>query len=287
MRKVYFEQGSEDWLSWRKGRLTATDAPMLMGVSPYVSAYKGWQRKVGLASEQKRTPAMERGNRDEPIARDLFISEFGINMTPCCVESDNYNFMGASLDGISDCGRYILEIKSQYSIELQTRGIRIDHMYQMQHQMLCGDGTIEKCFYVSHWDGKNLTYEVLPDPNWIEKYLPEAKKYWKGVVFHEAPPMSSKDYRDMNQDETWVSLAQSYRSIDEQIKQLTEQKDSMKERIIELCGDDSCHGMGIKVMRKLVKGRVDYESIPEIASLDLEHYRKAPSASWTIMIDKK
>ncbi len=188
MRKVEFEQGSPEWLEWRRGLLTATDAAMLLGLSPYVTPYQGWQRKKGLIPEQVSNAAMERGHRDEPIARDLFIKEYGINMTPCCVESDEFNFIGSSLDGLSDCGRYILEVKSQRPVE------RIPdlHMMQMQHQMISTDNLVEKAFYVSHWDGKNTTFEAYPDPEWKKMYIPKAREYWKGVIFYDPPPLMSK-----------------------------------------------------------------------------------------------
>ena len=153
MSKILLEQGSEAWLQWRKGRLTGTDAPMLMGVSPYVTPYQGWQRKLGLLEEQKVNPAMLRGHRDEPIARDLFISLKGINMEPCCVESVDYNFIVASLDGMSDCGKYIMEIKSngdEYHQNLKKEVPEIPefHIMQMQHQLLASGA--KKCFYCSY-----------------------------------------------------------------------------------------------------------------------------------------
>ena len=98
MRRVEFDQGSSEWLQWRKGLLTATDAPMLMRASPYATPYQGWQRKTGHAQEQQENEAMRRGKRDEPIAREWFIKEYGIHMESCCIESYTYNFIGASLD---------------------------------------------------------------------------------------------------------------------------------------------------------------------------------------------
>lgn len=63
MKIVNFEQGSEEWLTWRKGRLTATDAAALLGKSRYVTPYKAWQRKIGQAPEQIVTGYAERTKR--------------------------------------------------------------------------------------------------------------------------------------------------------------------------------------------------------------------------------
>ena len=285
MRIVNFEQGSEEWLKWRRSLLTATDAAMLLGLSPYVTPYKGWQRKLGLAEEQKTNAAMERGHRDEPIARALFIEEFGINMTPCCVESDDHNFIGASLDGLSDCGEIILEIKSQRPVEK----IPDLHMMQMQHQMLSTDKRAKKAFYVSHWEGVNTTFEAFPDPEWVANYLPKAAEFWKGVLFFEPPAMTDKDYKLMNDSLSWNNLADQYRTTVANIKALEDKKDFLRKEIIKLCNDENCTGGGIKALRKVSKGRVDYEEllgILNISEATVNQYRKPSSSTWTILLDK-
>lgn len=284
MRKIELDQGSLEWLTWRKGLITATEAGCIMGVNPYCSVYKSWQRKIGLIAEQEETEPMRRGKRDEPIARDLFIKERGINMIPCCVESSTYNFLGASLDGLSTCGRYLLEIKSQQNFN----GVLPEYHYaQMQHQMLCSDGAIEKGYYVSHWEGKNITLEVLPDHAWMKTYIEKATDYWKCVVFFESPEMQASDYRNMNCDAAWNFSAIQYKSICDKIKALEDLKETCRKELIHLCGKDNCFGAGVKVLQKVVKGRVDYELIPDLKQIDLDKYRKPVSKSWTIMLDQK
>jgi putative phage-type endonuclease len=287
MRRIEFEQGSEKWLKWRKGLLTATDAPMLMGASPYCTPYQGWQRKTGQLAEQKETETMRRGKRDEPIAREWFIKEYSMEMEPCCIESDIYNFIGASLDGMSKCGKYILEIKSngdQYHFALDN-GIPDFHMMQMQHQFLSTDHTAEMGFYLSYNKGEIIVKEVYPDLEWLESYLVKAKEFWKKIVFFEAPALTNKDYKDMSGQNEWISYANEYRKVCEQIKSLEEKKEGFKREIIKLCGDDSCLGDGMRVLKKMVKGRIDYDSIPELKGVDLEKYRKGPTSFWTVMID--
>lgn len=283
MRRVQFDQGSDDWLAWRRGLLTATDAAMLLGVSPYVTPFKGWQRKVGEAAEQEVNSAMLQGQRNEPVARKMFIEEYGIEMNPCCIESKIYNFIGASLDGISNCGRYLLEIKSQRPVD----NVPNFHMHQMQHQLLSTDNTAEKCYYVTIWDNKIHTIEVFPDKEWMKNYLPKAREFWSRVVFFDPPAMTNKDYKDMNGKQTWDSYAIEYRKTCEQIKNLEELKENYRKELVNMCGEDSCFGSGIKVLKKLNKGRIDYDSVPELVGIEVEKYRKPSSFSWTIMLDQK
>ena len=288
MRKVDLEQGSEEWLNWRKGLLTATDAPMLLGASPYVTPYKGWQRKVGQAPEQAETEAMRRGRHDEPIARDWFIKEFGIEMEPCCIESESYNYLGASLDGLSKCGKYVLEVKSnndQYHFGL-CDGLPSFHLMQMQHQFLSSDNSVEKGYYVSINKGDKVVKEVYPDPIFQKAYLIKAWEFWKKVVFLEPPEMCAKDYRDKTDSSPWKELAEDYKKICKEIKELEEVKESHRKELIRLCEDENSSGCGLKVFKKTVKGRVNYEAIPELHGIDLEKYRKEPSNVWTILTDR-
>lgn len=283
------DQGSDAWHEWRKGRLTATDAAILLGLNQYVTTFKGWQRKIGQAEGQVVTPAMLRGQRDEPIARLMFYDESGISMTPCCIESEIHLFLGASLDGISDCGRYLLEIKSQDIERIKANGIPAYHMCQMQHQLLCTDGTATMCFYVSIWGDEIHIMEVYPDLEWMNNYIPEAKAFWKKVIFFEAPALSKGDYKDMQENSMWHSFAEEYKNICSQIKSLEGYRETMKKQLVSLCENENGCGSGIKVMKKFSKGRVDYADLVESLQVDkglVESFRGPVSESWTIMLEK-
>ena len=285
MRKVDLEQGSQAWLEWRRGRLTATDAPALMGVSPYCTPYKCYQRKLGLIPEQTKTQAMQRGIDDEPIARALFNHRYGFDMSPCIIESELVNFMGASLDGISECGKYLLEVKSNGE-QYHGKAIPDLHLFQMQHQLLCTDTIAKICFYASYNSGELIVKEVKADPQWMLDYLTKAKEFWKGIVFHEPPPLTNKDYKDMSESMTWGEKASYYMQINNDMKKLEYEKERIKKELIDLAGQESSCGSGIKLLKKLVKGRVDYEAIPELATIDLDKYRRPASESWAIMLEK-
>lgn len=292
MEIVKVEQSSKEWIEWRKNLITATDCPTLLGVYPYATPYQGWQRKTGKLPEQEETEAMRRGKRDEPIAREWFNKIFGLDMMPACIESNDFPFMGASLDGISRCGKYILEIKSngsKYHQELE-KGLPEFHMCQMQHQLICTDNTIHKAFYLSWNDGNAIVKEVYLDESFKNEYIPKAKKFWENCFFDEPPPLESKDYVDMNENLEWYALSSEYKNICLKIKHLEEMKEGYRKELINLCKDQSSFGSGIKILKKFSKGRVDYEKL--ICELDvnpqlLENCRKPDSYAWTIMMDKK
>jgi putative phage-type endonuclease len=287
MKIIDVEQGSEAWLSWRKTVITATDCPAILGSSPWSTAYKCWQRKLGHLPAQKSNDAMERGRKLEPVIRERFIKKYGINMKPAVVESSEYEFLGASLDGLSECGRYILEVKtggSSFYKMAKDGNIPQDHLDQMQHQLLVTGA--EKCYYqVGHEDEENdAVIEVYPDKQFVKEFLPKAREFWKCVAFNEPPPMQDSDYKDMSNDSDWQRLSHEYRAINEQIKSLEEVKEAYRKELLNLCGDQSCLGGGIKVMKTIVRGRVAYDEIPEIKGVDLDKYRKGSSTTWKILV---
>jgi putative phage-type endonuclease len=283
MKIINVEQGSKEWLEWRKSVITATDCPAIMGSSPWKTQYKCWQLKKGLIEEDKPNKAMEEGIRREPESRALFIKETGINMTPVVVESNEFNFLGASLDGISDCGKIILEIKcgGEKLTSMASHGIIPDYyLDQMQHQLLVTGA--EKCIYDVY--GKRI--DVYPDPEFRDRFLPRARAFLKCMAFDEPPPMTLSDYKDMNDDISWKECANMYQEIDASLRILEERKDFLRKKLIGLCEEQSCQGSGLKVMKTTVKGRIVYDNIPEIKNLDLDKYRQGSTFVWKIIADK-
>jgi putative phage-type endonuclease len=290
MKIINLEQGTPEWLSWRKTVITATDCSCIMGNNPWTTAYQCWQKKLGLIEETKSSPAMERGKRLEPIARERFIALYGIQVDPIVVESSEFDFLGASLDGLSKCGQYILEVKTggQNLLEMAKQGIIPQYyMDQMQHQLLVTKA--KKCFYqVTHEDHeKEIIIDVYPDPTFADRFLPKAREFLRCIAFSEPPALQDSDYRDMTNTAHWKGYAQEYQRLCKEIKSLEELKESYRKELIKLSGDHNCKGDGIKVIKTIMKGRVAYDEIPEIKDVDLEKHRKPSSTIWKICVDDK
>jgi putative phage-type endonuclease len=285
MKIIELQQSTPEWLNWRRTVITATEASIILGNNPYETPYVCWQRKMGLLEEKKSNDAMERGKRLEPEARDQFIDRFGIEMKPVVIESTEFNFLGASLDGLSACGRYVLEVKcGGAKLHSMAEIGEIPEYYkdQMQHQMLVTGA--EKAFYYSYNGTDGICIPVLPDSSWRTKFLPKAREFWKCIAFAEAPPLQDADYRDMSEIPAWRSKALSYRERCAEIKRLEKLNEIDRKDLLELCGDHNCSGDGIKVMKTTVKGRIAYDDIPEMKFIEVEQYRKPSTNVWKILI---
>ncbi len=285
MKKIELEQGSPEWLSWRKTVITATDASIIMGSNPWDTPFKCWQKKLGLIEEKKSNEAMERGKRLEPEARAKFIELHGIDVNPAVVESTEFDFLGASLDGITELGGTLVEIKCGGAKlhDMAARGeIPAYYQDQMQHQLLVTGA--DRCFYYSYNGTDGISIEVFPDPEYRAKFMPKAREFWKCVALNEPPALQDADYKDMSENGSWKDLSARYQVVCENIKTLEEVKESYRKQLLALCEDQSCLGGGIKVVKIPVKGRVDYDAIPELKGIDLDKYRKSATMTWKILV---
>lgn len=287
MKIINVEQGSPEWLAWRKTVITATECPVIMGLSPWSTPYKCWQKKLGLIEDEKTNEAMERGKRLEPYIRDRFILKSGIKMLPTVVESSEYPFLGASLDGMSATGEYIMEVKTGgeklYLMALEGK-MPEEYRLQIQKQLLVTRAKL--CYYVvgSEDPDKDVVIEVLPDPDFEAMYLPVAREIWRCIALCESPPLQKKDYRNMDEDSLWYAFSNEYRKACERIKVEEEIKQSYRKELIKLCNNQNCEGGGIEIRKTISKGRVAYDNIPELEGVDLDKYRKSPITSWTITL---
>lgn len=186
MKRLDFIQGSCEWLAWRRTTITATDAGVIMDCNPYCDAMELRLRKLGLIPEKECSAAMTRGQEMEPIARDHYHkNNLDQIFTPAVVESSEYPFLGASLDGITDDEKSILEIKcGEKSYKMAENG-EIPEYYKCQiyHQLICTRAEI--CYYFCFNGKDGITIEVLPAPDFESHYIPLAEKFWMDLIFKE------------------------------------------------------------------------------------------------------
>jgi len=144
-RTVDLEQGTQEWLNWRKQGVTATEVASAVTKHNFDDIVND---KLGL-SEPWNPPyqvkmAMEVGTILEPYARDYASNVLGMAFEPVCAESVELPFMRVSLDGLVEVdGRWHgLEVKcgKSYSTKFAQTGKPCDYvMTQIQYQMLvCG-----------------------------------------------------------------------------------------------------------------------------------------------------
>ncbi len=180
--RLNFEQSSAAWLDWRRGGIGASDAPVVMGLSPWQKEGELLLLKTGQKAERPANDAMERGKRLEPLARQAYVDHTGIAVEPVCVQSRRHDWMRASLDGLSVDGRQVIEIKcpGEKDHSVAACGRVPDKYYpQLQHILaVTGLGEID---YWSFRFGHAVLLKVERDDDFIAALLEKETAFWAMV----------------------------------------------------------------------------------------------------------
>ena len=182
------QQGSTAWLAWRRGGIGASDAPAIMGVSPWMDLDTLWLDKTGQRQDGYSNHAMRRGQRLEPEARALYIRTTRVRVAPVCLEHGTHRWMRGSLDGISADGGVVLEVKcpgaADHGVAL---GGRVPEKYVPQLQHLLAVSGAEVCHYWSYRAGAGALIEVTPDHGYIRSLIERERRFWRHVLEGRRP----------------------------------------------------------------------------------------------------
>lgn len=275
-------QQTAEWHEMRQEKIGASDAPIIMGVSPWKTPYQLWEEKVGLSKNNKQTEWMKRGLDLEEEARKVFERETGLIVFPTVMFHKEHEFMMASLDGITIEGKHAVEIKCPGKVDhFKAMSGEIPEKYypQLQHQLEVTG--LDMIYYLSYTKDTWRIIEVQRDQTYIEKLLNEEKKFFKKVKAIEAPSLTPKDFVHKD-DDLWRYAAEEWIKCQEQIKQLKEKEEELRVSLICMAGELNACGHGIRVSKFARKGPVDYSEIPELKIMDLDQYRKGIVEGWRL-----
>lgn len=276
------KQNTKEWIEWRKTKIGASDAPVIMDVSPWKTPHKLWMEKIGMDDVDVKNPSMIRGTEMEEIARNEFISMTGISVFPSIVTSIEHEWMIASLDGVSFDSQYAVEIKCPGKLDhaCAKSGIIPEKYYpQLQHQ-ICVLG-LDDIFYFSYDGHEGIILKVERNQEYIDKLIVKELKFYECIMNLIPPEMNEKDFINKN-DEEWNSICKEYKIISTQLDELLLKQNILKEKLISMAEGKNCLGPGIKLQKVIKKGSISYCDIPQISNLDLEKYRKSPIDYWKI-----
>lgn len=271
-------QGSQEWLSLRKTKITATDTAKIMNLSPFCTPLQLWEEKLGLREPQPINDKMREGTLLEEEARE-FINKSGTDFKPIVLESVEFPFMMASLDGMNSSGD-ILEIKCGVSsfINAEVENIEPYYYSQCQKQMFVANrDTICYCAYRNPEKYKCIT--IKRDDTFIEKMIEAEKQFYQCLQNFTPPPSTDRDFIK-REDRDWYKHTEILKDTIRQRKLLEAKEECLKNEIIAMCDGQSSQGNGIRVSKVLTKGRVQYDAIPELKEIDLEKYRSKPVSSF-------
>lgn len=206
MKIVSVKQNSKVWREWRGKGLGASDAPAVMGDSPWTTPFELWLDKTGLLDKPFANAfavsAMKRGQDLEPVARKLFEDKVKSQFPAMSAEHEEHQFLRASFDGYNGELNAICEIKcpnkDDHAGAIQGRSPK-KYYAQIQQQLLISGCKV--CYYVSY-DGKEslAVVEVIPNKEYQARLLENLIDFWKRVITLTPPDVTAKDVHKIVKD---------------------------------------------------------------------------------------
>ena len=300
MKVVDLMQGSNAWLDWRSVGVTATDAVILLGLSPYKTTWRLWAEKTGYAvpEDLSANPNVRRGVLYEDVARKAYEDKHDELLLAICCESLSIPILRASLDGIDSNGRPV-ELKCPASstwdevvAKREKSEAYLLYLPQVMHQIIVTGADYGWLVFYNVDTAEMIEFQIHKDDEMCQEIIAAAGVFW-GLVQNKKEPKKDPE-RDVFIPEggvanDWISVAENYRFFEAEIqefkariKELEEKQKPYLEEMKGLMGDyysaDYC---GVMVTRYVTSGRINYQKIIEdktsLTEDEVEQYRGAAS----------
>ena len=282
---------NESWLRYRELGVGSSDVPIVLGISPWKTAYKLWLEKTKQekAEDISGQWQVQRGVENEPKARAQLELLEGKSFPAQLFIHKEHSYMRVSLDGVNK--ETLIEIKcpGKKTFEEALSGIIPEYyMAQIQYQLYVSgcEKAIYFCFQPE--SGRYARVDVAPDKEFQEKIAKAVTKFWDCVQKMEPPELSEKDYVVIENDEDFSSASIRWRDARAKIKELeTVLEEAEAELKSYLKKHSAVQGYGVRLIKYSKKGNVQYKNVPELKGVDLEKYRGKPSTVMKISLDTK
>jgi putative phage-type endonuclease len=159
-------QGSAEWHAYRATHFNASDAPAMMGCSPYKTRsellhelHTGSAPAVDAATQRR----FDEGHRIEALARPLAEKIIGEDLYPVVGSEGELSasFDGLTMDESTAFEHKTLNDELRAAMRDQGNGYGLPLQYQVQmEQQLMVSGADRVLFVASKWDGDNLVEEL-------------------------------------------------------------------------------------------------------------------------------
>jgi len=280
------EQRSPEWFKQRQKKITGSNIGAILGCDPFRKPADVMRAMVrdalGAESEFKGNIATEYGTKFEPYAQADFEMETGLNVTETGFHVHNeLEWLGASPDGLINDDA-VLEIKCPYGKRDKNDFKSISeqpHYYaQTQIEMYCTGR--KKCHFYQ-WSSVGSRIELIElSSTWLSENLPKLKKFYDSFLVELKSP--DKHLADLVQNKQAVKLADEYRQLKAQEKEIKTRLDELKKEFITIADSKKTNISGVLVYPIDRKGAVQYGKIPELKNVDLEQYRTESKTSWGV-----
>lgn len=276
----HLEQNTQEWLDWRKNKIGASDAPIIMGVSPYKTPKELWLSKRGELKETD-TPWMKRGRDMESTALAAFEKEMSYVMFPLVLTHESKKWMTASMDGITMQRDAAVEVKCSGKVDHAiVKGGKIPDKYypQLQHQIEVAG--LDFIFYWSFDGFKGVCIKVGRNEKYIKDMVEKEEEFYKLLIEGIPPALTDRDYRQKEDDLDWMDAEKKWIEDYNALQKAKKYESTARKDLINLSKGKSSIGRYAKLTKYLERGRVNYADIPELEKINLDEYRGEEKEKW-------
>lgn len=265
---VNLEQDSDAWREFRKDKIGASDIPAVLNLrDSYQSRDELLNEKitgVQIEHDSWTKAAMQFGKDKEPMIRQFLIDKLGTELKPIVIQStENPKFM-ASLDGLSEDGTHLVEIKTTGSEKIFTEvtlGIAPEKWrFQIYWQAMLSGATKATLACMFKRTGSIVTLNIPIDSDQFEPMKREAVRFLKDMSQGVSP------FQNLETDEM-TYIARSKAVIKEYQKLIDAEEEKIKgmaEKILDLNAAERITGCGVEIYYETRRGAVNYKSIPQV-----------------------
>lgn len=228
-----------EWLKARRNSIGSSDIAVILGVSPWRTPLQLWEEKTATGEPELTTNwAQARGIELEPEARDQYEQITGRRYPPRSFTHPEAPNFTCSMDGFDDESYTGVEIKCPGKRDHEAAkagGIPEKYIPQIEWQYFVSNA--KKIDYVSYYENEIVIVPAEPPSHERRMYLMfKAAEFWHYVTAKTPPPISDKDTVTVA-DPTAIKAAIDYVDLHRQVTELSERKESMRQMLIEQCGN--------------------------------------------------
>lgn len=269
------KQNSPDWHAYRKIKIGASDAPIIMGVSPYKTVKQLFTEKTTGESTQFEHAGMRRGHELEPQALALLNERYKSKLESVVLQSDIHPYLIASLDGFDPTLKIAVEIKCPNASdhELAKLGeVPAKYYPQLQHQLMVSG--LNEIVYCSFRDYDLVTVVIKADREYQQEMLEREKLFYKSLCTNELDEVfAPKIVENHGIDSLFEELQRVRAEIKALTTPLQEREDALKQAILALANNQSISTQTCSVIKRS-RTSYDYKTMAKDYNCDLTIYKK-------------
>jgi predicted phage-related endonuclease len=234
MKVLDVAQGTPEWHKAREQAFTASLAPAIMGQG-YNSRNIEMEYALGIRERDnsKLQSLFEEGHAAEAEARPVFEANWGLSVSPLVgvKEVDGLKLL-ASFDGITMDNDLVWEHKFTSK---EFDDIPPLYYWQLEHQLLVSGAEMAVLTVTSRKDRSITHYAYKAQPERQERLIEEWNQWRDDLENFE------------RKDTAWLTLAENYKDIDQQIKNLEASKKAVAKSLQDLAKGRTAMGGGVRV----------------------------------------